>query len=76
MDTGHGTTTIDKGTPLRRFIDARGIRYIWIAEKLGISPSHLTQIMDGKRPLVAAHAATLADLFSVPAETFAPEPNE
>lgn len=76
MDTGHGTTSIATPPPLRGFLDARGIRYSWVAEKLGFTPSHMTQLMDGKRPLTRKHAETLAALFNEPITTFLPEPNE
>lgn len=73
MDTGHATTTVAGPLPLRRFLDERGIRYSWVAEKLGVSPSHMTQVMDGKRPLPRKHAETLAALFNEPIATFLPE---
>jgi plasmid maintenance system antidote protein VapI len=60
-------------TKLRAFLDERGIRYVWVADKLGISPPHLHHIMEGARPLTEELANRLADLFDVPASTFLPE---
>lgn len=68
---------IERQSPgLREFFDERGIRYGWVAEKLGISPSYLTKLMNGRDALPRKHADALAALFSVPANTFLPESNE
>lgn len=69
-------STLSMINPLRAFLDARGIRYIWAAERLGITPSHLTRLMDSERPLTAVMADRLAALFDVPASTFLPESRE
>lgn len=67
-------STMRKPNPLRVFLDERGIRYVWVAERLGISPSHLTRLMDSDRPLTASMAQRLADLFSEPITTFLSDP--
>lgn len=43
-----------------------------MAAKLGISPAHMTRLMDGERPLTAVNAQRLAVLFGVEVETFLP----
>ena len=60
-------------TRLREFLDERGIRYIWVAEKLEVSPGHMSRLLDGTRPVTEDNAAKLAELFNVPASTFLPE---
>jgi plasmid maintenance system antidote protein VapI len=55
---------------LREFLDDRGLRYQWVAEKLGVTPSHMTRLMDGQRPITHDLALKLSGLFDVPADTF------
>lgn len=55
---------------LREFLDSQGRRYSWVAERIGVTPSHLTRLMDGERPVTTEVAAKLAELFSVPASSF------
>lgn len=58
---------------LRAFVDARGIRYGWVAEKLGISNAHMTRLLDGTSPIIQRHAETLVELFGDEARVFLPE---
>ena len=60
---------------LRDFLDARGVRYIWVAGRLGITPSHLNRLMSRERPLTPKNAAKLAEIFGVPASTFTGGPS-
>lgn len=57
-------------TSLRGFLDARGVRYGWVADQLGVSRGHFSLVLSGARPLTGDTAAALAALFGVPAETF------
>ena len=66
-------TTLE--TPLRRYLDSHGIRYQWMAERLGITPSHLSRLLSGERPLTIATAGRLSALFNEPAATFLPDEN-
>jgi plasmid maintenance system antidote protein VapI len=63
------TETLPK-TKLRTFLDERGLRYIWVAERLGISKSHLGHIMDGRRPLNPTLAERIGELFDVDPQMF------
>lgn len=72
MNLATDATSSTTATSLRRFLDERGIRYRWVAAKLGISPAHMTRLMDGERPLTAVNAQRLAVLFGVEVETFLP----
>lgn len=67
------TTVTRPKTKLRSFLDERGIRYVWVAGRLGITKAHLHQVMEGNRPLTERHANALAEIFGVPASTFLPE---
>lgn len=62
-----------RSSPLRAFLDARMVRYSSVAERLGISTSHLSRVMDGERPLTPELAERLGALFEVPPSTFLPE---
>jgi len=74
MSTAHVSERQSPG--LREFFDERGTRYQWVAQRLGISPSYLTKLMNGRDPLPRKHAERLAELFSVPVSTFLPETTE
>lgn len=60
-------------TKLRAYLDDHGIRYSFVAGKLGVSNGHLNHVLDGKRPLLRVHAETLADLFGETPEAFMEE---
>lgn len=62
--------SLRKSTRLREFLDGRGIRYSWVAERLGCTPSHMTRLLDGTRPVTQENAFTLSQVFNVPASTF------
>jgi transcriptional regulator with XRE-family HTH domain len=62
----------ERTTPLRQYLDANGIRYGWVAKKLGITASYLTHLLNGRDALPVKHAETLSTLFDVPIETFLP----
>lgn len=57
-------TTEAKST-LRLLIDSRGLRYSWVAQKVGVAPSTLTQLMNGSRRARADVAERLAALLEV-----------
>ena len=60
-------------TKLRAFLDERGVRYSWVADRLGVSRPHFHFVMDGARPVTEDMAVRLADLFGVDAATFQEE---
>lgn len=65
--------TMMKSSPLREFLDARMARYISVARALGISPTHMTRLLNGESPVTPSMAARLAELFGEPVTTFLPE---
>jgi plasmid maintenance system antidote protein VapI len=44
-------------------INERGLKKTWVAEKLGVCPGHLTNMLCGKSTLTEKHKATLNDLL-------------
>lgn len=38
-------------TKARAEIDARGLRYSWVAQRLGLSPDRFNHILNGRRPV-------------------------
>lgn len=44
----------------------------WVAKQLGIPQDRLSRLINGERELTLAEAAKLAEIFSVPIETFLP----
>lgn len=57
-------------TRLRVVIDDRGLIHSRLAEKLGLTRSHFTRILNAERPCTAANAEGIATLLGVPVETF------
>lgn len=52
---------------LKELVEERGSKRIWVAERLGITPSHLTRILSGERAITPALAQRAGRLFGVPA---------
>lgn len=36
-------------TKLRQVMEEQGRRHVWLAELLGVSPSHVTRVLNGER---------------------------
>jgi plasmid maintenance system antidote protein VapI len=65
------TVTSRTGTTrLRAFLDAKGTRYTFVANLLGISPSYLTYLMNGRDPLPRKHAVRLGEHYGCAPEEF------
>lgn len=51
-------------TPLRKYIeDTKGTRLVWLAGRMGISPTHLHFLLDGERKLLPAHRERLVEIY-------------
>ena len=50
---------------LRHLMEARGLPKQQLAEEVGISPSHLSNILSGERAITVEHARNFARVFSV-----------
>lgn len=50
---------------LRHLMEARGLPKHQLAEEIGISPSHLSNIVSGERQITVEHARSFARVFSV-----------
>lgn len=46
-------------------LDASGRSVSWLAARIGRSPSHLTRVLAGERPLTAALRAEIEDTLGV-----------
>jgi|GEM_PF-4671716 plasmid maintenance system antidote protein VapI len=49
---------------LKHEINKRGIKYIWIAAKLGISPAHFTMLLNGQRKLSDERKKRIYDVIT------------
>lgn len=56
---------------LRELVEASGLYRRVIAQRAGIRPDVLSQLISGSRPLTWTYVARLAPVFGVPMETFA-----
>jgi len=56
-----------KATPiLRAVIDERGLKHVWLADRLGISRQHLSNILAGRRSVTVERAERMRELVGVP----------
>lgn len=62
------TSPPDRTSSIRRILDARGLRYSWVAARIGVSPSMLTKVMQGERKLTTEKRRRLAELLQIPEE--------
>ncbi len=52
--------------PLFRYLDERGIQQLWLADQLGISKGHLTNIKAGRKPVPDWMPAQVSRVLDVP----------
>lgn len=62
--------TDERTTVLRALIEERGLIHRFIADKLGITRSHFTRMLNAERPCTAAHAGELAALLGIDLSAF------
>ena len=60
----------DAYTQLKSEIDDRGIKTKFIANKIGISPNYLGQVLNGSRPLSMNVAVNVSQVLGVPLSIF------
>ncbi len=60
--------SLHPGEVLADELEAREIKKSFFAAQLGLSPSHLSELLHGKRHINAATAIKLDQLLSIPAE--------
>lgn len=63
-------------TNLRRVMERQGRRHIWLAEQIGVSPSHVTRVMNGERVPGPEFRARAAEMLEVPESELFPEQAE
>lgn len=64
------TTNIASSTVLRQLIDERGIRYAFLADKIGVTRSHFTRLVNRERQITSAAAEALAGILGVETAAF------
>lgn len=57
---------------LREFLDERGVRYSWVADRLGYSQAYITLLMQGSRRVTPDIAQRLGEIFDVDPAVFLP----
>lgn len=60
------TTQRARATGLRQCLDDRGIKYSFVARKLGIWPAAMTAVLQGTRTLRKEQAEFVCELIGVP----------
>lgn len=64
------SATVQTPTVLRQIIDGLGIRHNFLAERLGVTRSHFTRMLNRERPMTREAVRTLSERLKVPEETF------
>lgn len=59
-------------TNLRRIMEQQGRRHVWLAELTGVSPSHVTRVMNGERQPGPEFKRAAAEALGVPVEELFP----
>lgn len=57
------TRSVSALPALRSAIDARGLRYSWVAERIGVSRPMFSMVLSGERRLAIERARNLAELI-------------
>ena len=60
-----------RGIMIKRYLDENGIKYTFLAEKLGISMNILSPILNGKRKISADEYLEICRVLDLPLEFFA-----
>lgn len=58
------------GAKIKEYLDAKGIRYNFVAEKTGISNPAMSNILSGKRDVKLIEYYKICKAVDVPFETF------
>lgn len=59
-----------KRTILRELIEERGLKYGFVADKIGVAPATLTKLLNGERTLTASAMLAFEELLGVEAKSF------
>ena len=68
VSDGEGVAT----TKLRQVMEQQGRRHVWLAEQIGVSPSHVTRVMNGERVPGPDFRERAAELLGVTADELFP----
>lgn len=64
------STVAQAPTVLRRLIDERGIRHVFLADRIGVTRSHFTRLLNGERAPTAAFIEMICTQLGVEPEVF------
>ena len=56
------------GKRVAEVLEEQGRKRVWLAEKLGVSPGHLTRLLQGERPWTPELVKRAADLLGIRVE--------
>lgn len=58
---------------IKQYLQDQGIMQTWLADKVDLSPSRLSQILNGKAPLGADMLFRICSVLGVSSDTFTPD---
>lgn len=67
------TTELVEKSPLRRYVDGRGTKLVWLADQMDVSTTHLHFLLDGERRLLPKHADRLVEIYGEDIRAALPE---
>jgi transcriptional regulator with XRE-family HTH domain len=74
MTFSRGQKLSEQKSQIKKFCDARGIKYRWIAGQLGMSEGHFNHIEAGRRTPREGYYEDAARILGVPIDSLRPEP--
>lgn len=54
---------------IKELVESQGRMKSWVADQLGITPSHFSRMIMGERPITRRNAARLAEILGVSIKT-------
>ncbi|MDD3960005.1 MAG: helix-turn-helix transcriptional regulator [Oscillospiraceae bacterium] len=55
---------------IKAYMQENGIKQSWLAKQINMSPSQLSEVLSGKRPLYADDLAKICESLHVSSDTF------
>lgn len=74
MTFSRGQKLSEAKSTIKKFCDARGIKYRWFAQQLGMSEGHFNHIEAGRRIPRDHYYEDAARILGVPVDSIRPEP--
>lgn len=63
------------GAEIKKCIDAAGLKYTTVSQRIGLSPSAFSAMINGRRKITAEEYFKLCEVLDVPLEHFAQKIN-